>query len=366
MRQRLVLVGAGHTHVLVLRRWIDTPVDADVTIVTAREDSTYSGMVPGVIAGNYRIEDARIAVRPLAGRARAAVIIETAQRVDPERRVIQLSTGAELAYDVASLDVGSAVRGLDTPGVREHAIATRPIDDFDERVQRRIDGLGKARLRIAVVGGGAAGVEVSFVMRARLAAQRISAAITLVCGKDGLLPGYGSRAQRLVMREASKRGITIDRSADVERVDGDGALLFGRRVEADLVVWATGPAAPALIAASPLPHDSHGFVSVAPTLAVAGTRALFAAGDCATIDGAEWVPKAGVHAVREAPLLEKNLRAAIAGAALEEYVPQRSFLSLLNLGDDRAIATKWGLAVSGRMAWRLKDRIDRGFVRQFR
>ncbi len=366
MRLRLVLVGAGHTHVLVLRRWIDAPVDADVTVVTAREESTYSGMVPGVIAGNYRIEDARIAVRPLAGRAGAAVVIETAQRVDPEGRVIHLTSGAELSYDVASLDVGSAVRGLDTPGVREHAIATRPIDDFEQRLQRRIDSLGKTRLRIAVVGGGAAGVEVSFVIRARLAARSISAPITLVCGKDGLLPGYGLLAQRLAMREASKRRIAIDLSSDVESVDDSGAQLAGRRVEADLVVWATGPAAPALIAASPLPHDSHGFVRVAPTLAVTGTRALFSAGDCATIDGAAWVPKAGVHAVREAPLLEKNLRAALAGSTLEDYVPQRSFLSLLNLGDDRAIATKWGLAVSGRMAWRLKDRIDRGFVRQFR
>jgi len=106
-------------------------------------------------------------------------------------------------------------------------------------------------------------------------------------------------------------------------------------------------------------------VRVNPTLEVRGHRHLFAAGDCAAIEGAAWVPKSGVHAVRAAPVLDANLRAAVSGQPLAKFRPQRDVLSLFNLGNGRALATKWGVAVSGRLAWVWKDRIDREFVGRF-
>jgi selenide, water dikinase len=132
------------------------------------------------------------------------------------------------------------------------------------------------------------------------------------------------------------------------------------------VIWATGAAPPAFLRSSPLAHDDDGFVLVADTLQVQGHRGLFAAGDCAAIESAPWVPKAGVHAVREAPVLDANLRAAMREEKLRPYRPQRDFLSLMSLGDERALATKWGLAFSGHLAWILKDRIDRRFVDRYR
>ena len=358
-RRRLVLIGAGHTHVLLLERWAADPIDADVVVVTCREQSTYSGMVPGVVAGDYRMSQAQIAVRPLAERAGAKALFRTATRIDPVRRTVALDDGTDAAYDLASLDVGSAVRGLDVPGVSGHAIATRPIDDLPQRLEEMLKGTAGSS-RIVVVGGGAAGTELAFVLRARTAAR--SSGISLICGKAGLLPSYHERARMLARREAAARGIAIDEGADVDRVDAGSVTIGGRSMRADVVVWATGPASPAVVAGSSLPHDADGFVRVHATLQVSGFPDLFATGDCAAIDGADWVPKAGVHAVREAPVLDRNLRAALAGRALEPYQPQRDFLSLFNLGDGRALGTKWGIATSGRLAWWLKDRIDRAFV----
>ena len=114
-----------------------------------------------------------------------------------------------------------------------------------------------------------------------------------------------------------------------------------------------------------LATDPDGFAVVRPTLQVVGCDDLFAVGDCAALPFAPWVRKAGVYAVRAGPVLDANLRARLAGGTLRAFRPQRDFLSLMNLGGRRALATKWGLVFSGRAAWMLKDRIDRGFVARY-
>ncbi|MFN2426939.1 MAG: FAD-dependent oxidoreductase [Candidatus Binatia bacterium] len=364
---RVVLAGAGHAHVLVLESWIADPPDGvALTVITDRPDATYSGMVPGFVAGDYRLDETAIAVEPLTRRAGARFVLGRARRIDPDRKILELEDGTTHGYDVASLDVGSSIRGLDLPGVREHALATRPIGDFAAGLERHVDELTRdGPARVAVVGAGAAGVELAFTLHARLEAARLRPDIVVVCGADGLLPGHSARVHRLVTREASARAITIAATTDATFVDERGVGFASGHLRADLVVWATGAAAPDFIAESALPHDPRGFVRVNTTLEVRGYRGLFAAGDCAAIEGKAWVPKSGVHAVRAAPVLDANLRAALTGLPLVEFRPQRNFLSLINLGNRRAIATKWGFAVAGRLAWHLKDRIDRAFLARF-
>lgn len=377
--QRVVLVGAGHTHVRILESWANAPPDnAALTLVVDRDRAVYSGMVPGIVAGDYTLEDASIPVEPLARRANARLILEPAARIDAGSRTIELAGGRVVEYDLASLDAGSSVIGLDLPGVREHAMATRPIGEFAQKLATKLAALEKGRgsrpvgdgtpaagLRVAVVGGGAAGVELSFTIEARLAGMGVRPEVFLICGRAGLLPGFPNSVRRLASREAAIRGIAIAATADATFVDARG-IGFGRgHLAADLVLWATGAAPPGLVRDSDLPRDSRGFVRVRPTLEVLGCEALFAAGDCASIEGESWIPKAGVHAVRQGPLLDANLRAKLSGAPLAPYRPQRDVLSLMNLGGRRALATKWGLAFAGRLAWQLKDRIDRAFVRRY-
>ena len=143
-------------------------------------------------------------------------------------------------------------------------------------------------------------------------------------------------------------------------------LAGGERVPADAVVWAAGPASRELVRASALPADGRGFARARATLQLEGFDELFAVGDCATLVEHPHTPKAGVYAVRQGPVLARNLRAALAGRPLERYRPQRDFLTLLNLGDGRALGAKWGLSFEGRWVMALKDRIDRRFVERFR
>ena len=366
----VVLIGGGHAHVQVLHRWItEPPVRTRLTLVVDRARAVYSGMVPGFAAGDYALHELEIDAARLARRAGAHVVLARAVAVDSAGRRITVEHGPDVRYDVASLDVGATVRGLDLPGVREHALATRPIRDWVDRLDAQVAAAierSSGPLRIVVVGGGAAGVELGFTLPPRVRARGVEPHVTVLSDAREILPGDSPRAARRIRHEAHGRGITIRTNARVVAVEPDAVCLDHERVPADLIVWATGAAPWPWLAASSLPTDEGGFVGVQPTLLVAGCDDLFAVGDCASIESAPWVRKAGVYAVREGPILDANLRARLAGKPLREYRPQRRILSLIHLGDRRALASKWGVVAVGGWVWRWKRMVDRRFVRRYR
>ncbi|MDH3519375.1 MAG: selenide, water dikinase SelD [Myxococcales bacterium] len=367
----LVLVGGGHAHVQVLRRVAMAPLPGvRLCVVLDRPVAVYSGMVPGCLAGDYAAHELEIDVLPLARRAGARVLLAAATGIDVKRRRIALEGRPPVVYDVASFDVGSGVRGLDLPGVREHALATRPIGHFvahiEERLREAARDPGAPPLRIAVVGAGAAGLELACALRARLRTAQRAAQIHLVSDSARVLEDQPPRISRRAARAVALRGVELHLGMRVAHVEA-GVVFFedGGRLACDEIVWATGAAPHAWLAASALPVDARGFVRIESTLQVVGHPDLFAAGDCASYADHAWVRKAGVYAVRQGPLLDANLRARLRGEGLRAQRPQRDFLTLLNLGGGEALAAKWGLAAQGRAVWRVKDWIDRRFVRRF-
>ena len=365
-----MLVGGGHAHVQVLRRWAMAPVaSARLTLVVDRTVAVYSGMVPGFVAGQYAREDLEIDVRPLALRASARCLVATATGLDPDARRVLLEGRPPIAYDTVSFDVGSTVAGWDVPGVREHAIPTRPIGSFVQRVDRIVAAArARDRFRVAVVGAGAGGVEVAFALAARLSRPPGRRAdVLLLESGPRVLPDYPVSTARRVERAAAARGIRIRGGAVVTRVDAEAVhLRDGERVAADAIVWVAGAAALPIFAGSGVETDDRGFARIRPTLQSVSRDDVFAAGDCAAWTAGPALPKAGVYAVRQGPVLAHNLIARASGRGrLRAYRPQRDFLSLLNLGDGRAIAAKWGLSIEGRPVFALKDWIDRRFVRRF-
>lgn len=368
----LVLVGGGHAHVEVLRDFAERPpAGVRVTVVLDRRDAIYSGMVPGFVAGQYRADELAVDVGALARRAGAEIVAAPATRIDPAARRIEIDGRPALAYDVASLDVGSTVAGAELPGVAEHALATRPIARFvaaaDALVARARE---RGRCRLVVVGAGAGGVELASCFRARLAREGVAdTAVTLLERGLRVLPAAAARVARRVAAALAARGVAVRTGVRVERIAADGdakrlELASGEPLVCDEVVWVSGAAPTVLVADSPLPHDDAGFLRVRATLQAHGHDDLLAAGDCIAFDPP--LAKAGVHAVRQGPVLARNLRARLAGAPLAPHRPQRDFLVLLNLGDGSAIGTKWGLALEGRALFALKDRIDRRWMARYR
>ena len=356
----------------VIRRFaMEPPPDTHLTVVVDRPVAVYSGMVPGFVAGQYEASELEIDVVPLARRAMARVILSAATRIDADDKRVHVAGRPPIRYDLASIDIGSTVAGLGLPGIREHALPTRPIVDLVrrtdvlvERVRAREPG---SPFHVVVVGGGAGGVELAFTLGERLGIREDpSIRISLVHAQSDVLPGYPPGLIARVYRNAKDRGIDIVPHKRVNRAEPD-AIEFedGATMPFDALIWVTGAVSHPVFVDSGLPTEPRGFVRTRSTLQVEGYDDLFAVGDCATMTEFPETPKAGVYAVRQGPYLIDNLRAAIAGRALKAYRPQGDFLTLLNLGDGTALGAKSGLSFEGAWVMKLKDWIDRRFMQKF-
>ncbi len=363
----LIVVGGGHAHVHVLKSLAMRPEPGlRVTLVSPHSYATYSGMVPGVLAGQYRLDEAQMDVRALAARAGAAFIPDRVVRIDPRGRRLELAARPPLSYDLLSLDIGSQPAGAERIAAGAAAVIVKPIEVAASGIQGALAAPSPpAGKQIVIVGAGAGGVEIAFAAAVHM--HREGKGCVTLCDAEALpLLARGQRTARVVARALAEHGIQFIGHVEATAVHAGGVMLSdGRELVADLVVWATGAAGPALLADSNLPVDARGFLRVGNDLRCAEYPDIFAAGDCAALASYPELAKAGVHAVRQGPVLAHNLRAAARGGRLQVYTPQRRFLSLLNTGDGRAIFSYPGLAWRGRLAWRLKDRIDRAFVAKY-
>jgi selenide,water dikinase len=368
--KRLLLVGGGHAHVEVLRRFGRAPLDGvELVLVSPHRLTPYSGMLPGLVAGHYAHAAVHIDLARVARFAGARFLQTLATGVDPRRRIATLADGATLEFDLVSLDVGSAPASAGVPGAADHAVGLKPVDRFlaawdGWRAQARNGALR----RLLVVGGGAAGVEIVCAMHHRLARETgrpDAVACALATDVDRLLPMHPPRVQALLARILGERGIALHLATPAARIE-PGAMITatGERIPADAIAWATGAAAPAWLRGLGVALDAGGFVAVNESLQSISDERVFAAGDCATVIGHPR-PRAGVFAVRQGPPLAANLRAALAGRPLARYVPQERALALISTGDRYAVAARGGWAAEGRWVWRWKDWIDRRFVRRY-
>ena len=363
----LVLLGGGHAHVHVLARAAREPIpNTEIVLISPFERHHYSGMVPGFLQGTYEEPELAFDLPALAARAGARFVKAWAERIDVAGRFVEAG-GEKIHFDLLSVDVGSEAAGLDVPGAREHAFTVRPMTRAIA-LRARADELfvQGAAPSIAIVGGGAAGVEVALALERRGLARGARPVISLVEAGAEILAGFSARVRSRAKKILAARGVTTRLSRRVTSVSATGITLDdGARVPSDLTVWLAGAAAPKILAASDVPKDARGYLLVDSTLRAVDGSPLFGAGDCISLEGHPEIPKAGVYAVRESPVLDENLRATLSGAPPRRYVPQRTYLALMNTADGRAILRWHGFVGHSRLAWLLKDRIDRGFMRRY-
>ncbi|MDP5052925.1 MAG: selenide, water dikinase SelD [Congregibacter sp.] len=362
--QDLVLVGGGHSHVLVLRQLaMSRPAGLRVTLISPAVFTPYSGMLPGLLAGHYSFEETHIDLMRLCQWAGVRFFVDTVDALDPNMRRLQCRSRGQLGYDILSVDIGSEPELDSVPGAREFAVPVKPVAQLWSRWESLSQEDDLASQRIAVVGGGAGSVEIALAIAHRLARQ--GPAIALYCGGSQILSGYTRGARRAVESQLVDLGVGLHCAHRVARVT-QNQLQFDAAESADYdtLIWCTGAAAAPWIRESGLPVDERGFMQVEDSLQSTGFANVFAAGDIAT-QYRHPRPKAGVYAVRQGPVLADNLRAFAAGQALDDHRPQTDFLSMLALGPKRAVAQRNGLSLTGDWVWRWKDRIDREFMRRF-
>ena len=360
----LLLIGGGHAQVAVLKDWIDNGLPVErAALIDPASHARYSGTVPGIISGQHDETHGLVDLANLCERAGVERIEDRVVAIDPDARNVTLSGGEKASFTIASIDTGGVGRASDVLGSSDKLLDVRPIGGFIARWREIASELGGKPLHIAVVGGGAGGVELAFAMR-NAKGMEPAPKVALIAGNDGLLPTLGSWTRGLVERELEKQGIPlIEHNAVLE----SGALsVDGQRLEpVDLVIAAIGSGAPAWPEEGGLATDPHGFIAVDRFQRSTSHPHILASGDVAQrVD--RFVPHAGVHAVHTGPVLAANLRAMAEGTAPDEtYIPRPASLFLMTTSRGEAIMAYGWLGGQGAWAQRWKEAIDKRWLDQY-
>lgn len=373
MNQRLVLIGGGHSHAIALRQWGLNPLpDIDLTLISDVEQTPYSGMLPGHVAGFYSYEETHIDLRRLAQFAGAELIIDRAMDIDTEHNLIRCENH-QLEFDYLSLDIGSTPQTLAVPGASQYAIAAKPVPIFLEawyKLQQLAVSQPESPLSIVIVGGGAGGVELALNMQTCLdgiltGKGKRNLEIHLIHRGQELLASHNNWVSNRLTKIIRQRDIKLHLQQSVVEVLPDQVICqSGLNIKSDYVFWVTQATAPKWIKKSNLATDKSGFILVKDTLQSISHSHIFAAGDIATMTNYHR-PKAGVFAVRQGQPLFDNWQCLLSNQPLEQYVPQDKYLALIGTGDHKAIASWADYGWQAQVLWWLKDYIDRKFMNQF-
>lgn len=371
----IVLVGGGHSHVGVLRRFGMQPLPGvRLTLICTDVHTPYSGMLPGYVAGHYDYDAVHIDLSRLAVFAGARLYRDEVIGLDRVGRKVLCRSRPPVSYDVLSINTGATPQLQGVPGAAKHAVAVKPITRFNERWLALLERVQRhpGKTTVAVVGAGAGGVELLLAMQFRL--RKVLSAqgrnpdelvFHLFTDSACILPTHNPGVRGRFDAVLAERQVVVHRHAAVTQVlPGRLQTASCEVVEADEIVWVTRAGGAAWLKGTGLALDLEGFIQVADTLQSVSDPAIFAAGDVASMVNHP-LEKAGVFAVRQGKPLAENLRRSVQGRRLKPYHPQRSWLALISTGDQNAVASRGRLGFGGAWVWRWKDWIDRRFMRRF-
>ncbi len=365
----LLLIGGGHAHVQVLRKFGMKPEPGVRLTLVSRESATpYTGMLPGFIAGEYSQSEIVIDLLKLARFANCRFIEANVERVDcTDQRAYLGGERPPIRFDALSINTGGDCT-LDISG-GELVEPVKPIGRFIQNWSTTTTKLiAIPKPRIAIIGGGPGSVELAIALRHRIGSE---CEISLVARHHDLMSDHGSIARRHVataLREHSIHVVCSFNVVAVERhVDGNALLIRnedGAGIACDHAFGATGVGAPAWLRDSGFEVDENGFLQVNRYLQTETYPSVFGAGDVVSLVG-QPRPKSGVYSVREGPYLAENLRRYLTGRRLRKFRAQRRALALIRTASGHATASRGVLQASGGWLWRYKDWIDRRFMTRF-
>ncbi|MBC6424081.1 MAG: FAD-dependent oxidoreductase [Hormoscilla sp. SP12CHS1] len=372
--KNLVLIGGGHSHAIALRLFGLNPLPGvNLTLITDCSHTPYSGMLPGHVAGFYNFDECHIDLPHLCQFAQAQIYIDRAIGLDLENHRVLCADRRAVTFDLLSIDIGSTPAKISVPGAADtrYAIPAKPVPQFLQAWNQLLSEVtteGTKPIIIAIVGGGAGGVELALTMQQRLrkVIGKENVKIHLFHRSRELMNSHNLWVRQRLEKILLQRGIQLHLQENVCEVKSGGVRCeSGLTVECDRIFWVTQASAPSWLGESGLTTDSKGFLLVEDTLQSVSHRQVFAAGDIATMKNYQR-PKAGVFAVRQGKQLFENLQQMLLGKSLKPYRPQQDILGLIGTGDGRAIASRgnWGCGPS-KLLWVWKDYIDRKFMRLF-
>lgn len=360
------LVGGGHSHVLLIRQWAMNPLPGvRLTLVSTSSKTPYSGMLPGFIAGHYSVDEIHIDLRVLCAWANVRFIEESMIDLDLVSRHIHFDARPPMGFDVLSLDTGSTP-DLSVNGAKDYSTPVKPVYEFSKRweaIVSKVKRRGGEKISIGVVGSGAGGFELITAMRHALPVD--SAGCSWFIRGNLPLRGRPAKVGSLALESARKQGIDVHTGVDIVEVKaGELVASDDRTFALDEILWCTSAIGPEWAKRAGLTLDDRGFVATNEYLQSVSHECVFATGDIGTQINTP-SSKAGVFAVRQAPVLFQNIKRYLLNQSMKRYAPQKDFLSLMATGDKRAIASRGPFAVEADWVWRWKNHIDQTFMNRF-
>jgi NADH dehydrogenase FAD-containing subunit len=366
MGKHLVLVGGGHAHLtclLQLKHFVDR--GHRVTLISPDAYHYYSGMGPGMLGGTYSPHEIRFNIKRMAESAGGEFVSGAVTRIDAPRRLLHLASGQEIGFDVVSLNTGSSIP-LNSVTITDcdNVFPVKPIINLLKARKAILELVRGEKLRILVVGGGPAGLELAGNTWKLIHDQGGKAQITLLAGKR-LMGNFPDKVRRLALKSFQARKLELIEGAHLNALErGCARLDDGREIPFEVTLLALGVKPSPLFSDSGLPTGADGGMLVNESLHALDHPNIFGGGDCISFQ-ARPLDKVGVYAVRQNPVLFHNLLASLEGQNLISFHPQDDYLLIFNLGDGRGIFRRKNWVWHGRLAFILKNYIDRKFMRKF-
>lgn len=364
--RQLVLAGAGHAHMLTMHHIAAIRERGHrVTVIGPDDRHYYSGMGPGMLGGTYTPEQISFDTRKIVERQGDHFIRDSVLRIDSQSRVVHLVSGAELSFDILSCNLGSTTDSSFPTSDACPVFTIKPIRNLlaaSNYIQRQ----GKSRiLRIAIIGGGPSAAEVSGnVLHLAGQTHLITPQITVFC-RSTFMAGFPPSVRTACHDYLTGRGIVIREHTPVVGVEnGTIRIGDGRKAKADTIFAAHGIQPSSVFASSGIETGPDGGLAVNGFLQSVSCPEIFGGGDCIHFCP-QPLDKVGVYAVRQNPVLYHNLIAALEGRQLREFVPGGGYLLIFNLGGGYGVLQKGRLFWQGRLAFRVKDYIDKRFMNKF-
>ncbi len=322
-------------------------------------------MGPGMLSRIYKPEQLRFDVQSMVESRGGRFVKGKVISLDPANRTLALEGGEEIPYDLVSLNIGSYVSMDRIPGAEGEGIPVKPIENMDRARKAILEKFRNGTAKVLLIGGGPAGVELAGNIWRLAKSQNARAEITLASSRDRVLPNFPEKAARLAHESLSERGIQIlsnFRVASMEK--GLARSQAGMDVAYHVAILTIGIMPQGIFADSGVETSEEGALLVNDYLQSTNYPDIFGGGDCIEIRGKR-LDRVGVYAVREAPILFRNLLAAVRGEPLSPLKPQKRYLLIFNLGDGSGLLV-WGPWIwKGRLAFTFKNYLDTSFMAKF-